>query len=158
MGMNSIIIFFAQYMIYVLIGLAFLVWLRFEPTEKKKFLFTFVLGGILAFILAKIGSLLYFDPRPFTHPGVTALIPHASDNGFPSDHTLLAMLFAATVFCFDKWYGSGLFVVAASVGVARIAAHVHSPIDIIGATLISGVAVYVAYTVQALYWNKKAHE
>lgn len=103
----------------------------------------------LAYILAKCASYLYFDPRPFVVGNFVPLVPHAPDNGFPSDHTLFAAALAALATRFSWKYGLALWVLAVLVGVSRVAAGVHHTVDVIGAIVIAAVAVVlVAYLLQ----------
>ena len=84
-----------------------------------------------------MGSLIV-SPRPFVVDHVPPLIPVATENGFRSDHTLLAMAVADVVFAFRRRAGSVLFALAALVGLGRVAAHVHHPIDVVGSALPMG--------------------
>src|SRR4051812_12727722 len=48
-------------------------------------------AAVVALGLAAVGAHFVFQARPFIPDGHTPLlIPHAADNGFPSDHTTLA--------------------------------------------------------------------
>lgn len=97
----------------------------------------------LAYLLAKLGSALYESPRPFVLSGIPPLVPHASDNGFPSDHTLFSAALAVLVLRYDKRVGFVLFVLACLVGTARVLAGIHHGVDIIGSLLIASAMVYV---------------
>ncbi len=138
---NFLIIFAAQYLLFASLGAAIVFWVKLSRKEKIVYGQLIVTAGIIALIVAAIASRLYYDPRPFTQPGVSALIPHAVDNGFPSDHTLLAATIAFVTVLFSKKLGVFLLVNLFLIGVARVAAQVHSPIDIVGAAAIAGVAV-----------------
>ena len=50
--------------------------------------------------LKTLGSTL--TPRPFVVQHVAPLFPRDADNGFPSDHTLLATFFAVCVFFYSR--------------------------------------------------------
>lgn len=147
---NTIIVLVAQYFLYIIIGVAVIIWLKLQSDDKKRLALILIGSGLLALLLAKIGAWLYFDARPFTHPGVVALFSHRADNGFPSDHTLLATVIAASVYLFRRRSGMALLGLAALVGAARVLAHVHSPVDIVGAMLIGLAAVAV---VRVLIWK-----
>ena len=57
----------------------------------------------------------------------------------------MAVALAMTVYFYRKQLGIITFILAALVGVGRVAAHVHSPIDILGGAilgLLAGVAGY----------------
>lgn len=139
--MNSLIIFCAKYLIVGvgLIGLA--LWLQVNKKTKIKLAVATVSALTVAYVLSKIASKLYYDPRPFVkNPSQAPLFAHAADNGFPSDHSWVGMTVAAILFYYRKnlaWLASGLAII---VGVSRVLAHVHSPIDIIAGFAIGAIA------------------
>jgi undecaprenyl-diphosphatase len=98
-----------------------------------------VAAGVVALALAKLAVKLYYDPRPFVHGACQAVVPHAADNGFPSDHTLLGAVMAAIVWRYSKLWSVIIGLLTIAVGTARVAGCIHSPIDIIGAFVI-GIA------------------
>lgn len=105
-----------------------------------------VLAGILAVIASRIAGKLFYDPRPFVrNPNLKPLIPHGPDNGFPSDHALLTMTLTAALYFYSRRWAAAAFIVTAIVGAARILAHIHSPVDIIGAWVIGIAAAAAAY-------------
>lgn len=151
--MNTLIILAAKYFIVIsCIIAAWAVWRAAAP-KRFEFLARFVGAGALSLILAKIAGALYYDPRPFFSQHIVPLIPHAADNGFPSDHTLLAAWIGFSIFIINRRLGILALGVAILVGLSRIAAHVHSPIDIIGSFVISCLAVLIVFN---LPWPKKS--
>ena len=100
----------------------------------------------LTYILAKIAGYIIYDPRPFVVEHIKPLIAHAADNGFPSDHTLLTSVIASVIFAYNKKLGMVLFAISIAIGSARVLAGIHHPLDIVGAMVISIVAVYVSWT------------
>jgi undecaprenyl-diphosphatase len=78
------------------------------------------------------------------------LIPHVADNGFPSDHTLYAMVVAATLFVFKRKTGILVGVLAVLIGLARVSAGVHHPVDIIASVVIAIIATLLSYLVLKL--------
>ena len=92
------------------------------------------------YILAAIASALYFNPRPFVEDGFIPLLPHAPDNGFPSNHALFAAALVAFVFPYQKWIGGALAVLAVLVGFSRVYAGIHHPLDILTSFFIVAVA------------------
>lgn len=98
-----------------------------------------LLRGLLVLLLgtalAKGGGALYDEPRPFVVHHTRPLIPHAPDNGFPSDHTLLTAGCAFLIIPFSWPAGVAVMAVALVVGLSRIACGLHSPLDI-GASIV----------------------
>jgi len=142
--MDSLISLVAQYAIILSLVIAVAVWLRLSRQQKWEFAVTVVVGGVIALALLKLGSAVYFDQRPFVTEHIAPLFPHAADNGFPSDHTLLSMLLAMCVLFYRWRWGVVLVAITLALGVARVEAHVHHPIDILGAVVFAAVAALLA--------------
>ncbi|MBW4029757.1 MAG: phosphatase PAP2 family protein [Acidobacteria bacterium] len=139
--MDSLIVFVALYFLYLSVLLVVLYWLRSTRTTKIEMGFRLVVGGLLALALARIGGHLYYNPRPFVTDHVKPLFAHAADNGFPSDHALLASFLGFTLLRYSRNLGGILLVNAVLIGAARVAAHVHHPLDILGSFVFSAIAV-----------------
>ncbi|MDB5266407.1 MAG: phosphatase family protein [Parcubacteria group bacterium] len=146
--MNTFFIFGAKYL--VALSLLLILWFfwKLPREEKKGFAVVGVVSAILSFVIAKLVSLAYMDPRPFVVNHVAPLIPHAADNGFPSDHALLVGVLAAVVSLYDRRFGVILWVIALIVGISRVFVGVHHLVDILGSFLI---AILSAYAVKRLY-------
>jgi undecaprenyl-diphosphatase len=153
--MNSIIIFCAQYLyLFVILGIA-IAWLKEKRETKFKFLVAIIVAGGIAFVLSRIASRLYYDPRPFVVEHVKPLFPHPADNGFPSDHALLTGTLTAIAYFFNKKTASVMLVLTVIIGAARVLAKVHSPLDIAGGWVFGIIGAVVSYYLVTWYWNKK---
>ena len=142
--MHGTVIFIAKYFIALAALVTVLVWFKVSTPEKKRFIVLAVLGAVFSLLLAKIGNKLYSDPRPFVAGHFTPYFPHAADNGFPSDHTLLASFLAFTTWRFSRKAGAAVFVVAVLVGASRVIAGVHHITDIIGSIAFALLGVWFA--------------
>ena len=140
---DVIAIVFAKYLYIVIIVLAIIYGLLQPRPVQKKMLIVAIISLPLILIFAKIASHFFYDPRPFVSLHIKPLIPHAPDNGFPSDHTLISAAFASVLFVFNKKWGVIAGVLAILVGISRIYAQIHSPIDILGSVIISIVVVWI---------------
>lgn len=141
--MNSLIVFVAKYFLFLSLLLVALYWLKAATSRKIEMGFRLVVGGLIALGLAKVGAQLYYSTRPFVISHVTPLFAHAADNGFPSDHALLASFLGFTLLGYSRNLGVALLINAVLIGAARVAAHVHHPLDILGSFVFSAVAVMV---------------
>ena len=148
--MNKLISLVAQYAVFLSVVIAVVVWLRLPRQQKWEFAVMGVIGGVIALALLKLGGALYYDPRPFVTQHIAPLFPHAPDNGFPSDHTLLAMFLAMCVLFYSRRWGILLVALTIVIGAARVAAHVHHPIDILGAMAFAVVAALLVRPVARL--------
>jgi undecaprenyl-diphosphatase len=115
-----------------------------------------IAGGILALVLDLIAGDVYYDPRPFVTHHLVPIGTHTADNGFRSDHALLTSFLAFTLFHYSKRTGIFLFVIALLVSWARVAANIHSPLDIAGGFIIAAFALFVVHSVARL-WRPRRH-
>ncbi len=133
----SILLFGAKY-IYLFIIATAVIFFGLQPRERQKNIFVLsVIYLPLAYILAQIVAYFYFDPRPFVVGHFQPLIPHAADNGFPSDHMLLSGAIASILFVYNKKIGAVSWGIAFFVGLSRVGAGLHHWTDIIGSGLIA---------------------
>lgn len=154
--MNSIITFIAQYLILLPVLVIIDMFFGLPAKRRRQMLFILLFMGILSLVLAKIAAHLYDDPRPYISDGAVSLFSHGGDpNGFPSDHTLLAAFLGFGALIYHRKTGIGLLIIAALIGWARVAAHVHHAADIIGSFIVT----FLAYlTVTYLLHNKKLRQ
>lgn len=145
MFLDTFAVLIAQYL-YLVVLLAAAI---FFFTRNKQVMKSMVICGVviapLAYIISRISSLFYYDPRPFVVGHFTPLIAHAADNGFPSDHVLLAGAVAMIVWFYNKKLGAVLWVLALLIGWARVFVGVHHWTDIFGSVaivLVSGGVYY----------------
>ena len=155
--MDSIIVFVAKYFLFLSLVIVGVYWLLATKPIKISLAWKMVVGGLLALLMAKIGAHFYYDTRPFVAHHIKPMFPHAADNGFPSDHALLTSLIGFTMLAYSRRLGGLLLLNAVLVGAARVAAHVHSPIDIIGSFVFSAASVLIVLGIERLLVKRGAH-
>lgn len=154
--MDQIIIFCAQYLfIFVILGLA-IAWFQVDKSTKVKFIVATILAGGIAFALSRIAGHLYYDPRPFVTEHVKPLFSHTADNGFPSDHALLTGMLTAITYFYNKKVANFMLVLTLIIGVARVLAKVHSPLDIAGGWAFGIIGAVAGYYITRWIFNKYA--
>jgi len=157
---DALIVFTANYL-YIVPVLLFIGY-SFFTSRRREFLITAFFLLPLSYLTAKILSHFYYDPRPFVVSHVIPLFHHAPDNGFPSDHALLTGTLAAGVMPFSAWLAALLWVLAFLVGGARVVAHVHHTIDIVGSFVIALVSLGIVrlgmYLVRARRARKESEK
>ena len=158
--MDYIIIFVAQYLIFILPLLIGVILFRLPKSQRLPFTITAGTGTILSFVGIFVASHLFYDPRPFITSHVIPLFSHPADNGFPSDHTTIAATLAFIGYVFSKKLGLIMIPIALAVGIARVLAHVHSWIDIVGgigiAFLATLAAIYIGRYIASILPHTKA--
>jgi len=137
-----VIAWVTTYLIWIMVAGFVAVWLFAEDRRGKLYLgCSAVAGLVIVLILVKVAGSLYYDPRPFTvAPYPQPLIPHAPDNGFPSDHSSAAGLIAVVIALRHRWYGALLGIAAIVLAWSRVAAHVHHVTDVIAGLAFGAIA------------------
>lgn len=148
--MDLVIKIFADYLIFLLIAFAGYALLFKVPKKGKYDTYTHILmAGLTSYWLAKvIGNLWQPEKlRPFEILGIAPGASFIGNAGFPSDHVLFAAFLTGAV-----WYGTrhkGFAITMASLtvllSIARVLAHVHTVLDVVGAVVIAlaGAAWYL---------------
>lgn len=98
-------------------------------------------AGLLARgVVTELIRLFYHRDRPFTSLPIEELATSA-EWSFPSGHAAFFFAVATAVYLYDKRWGMGFFAVTAVLTLARVAAGIHWPSDILGG---AGVGVLSA--------------
>ena len=142
--LDSLFIFGAVWLVWVppvALGIYFL---SSSRAEKMRLAALAAIALPAAFALSRIASLFYYSERPFADGEIMPLVTHAADNGFPSDHALLAFAVAFVALERNRTLGSALVLIAILVSVSRIWAGVHNPIDIAGSILVAALGTLMA--------------
>ncbi|OGI95790.1 hypothetical protein A2917_00560 [Candidatus Nomurabacteria bacterium RIFCSPLOWO2_01_FULL_42_17] len=143
---DNLIIFFASYFLYIVI-ISALLFLFFQK-KWREFILVCLSGGA-AYILAKILKILIHTPRPFDpFPQVQSLFVETG-YAFPSGHTMVASAIAFALFFTNKKVGYVFMFFALVIGLARITAGVHFPVDILGGLILGSiVALFMKHFVK----------
>ena len=102
-----------------------------------------IVVGLTTYLFAKLLGAV-FQPevmRPFELMGAPAGASFMNNPGFPSDHVLFTGFLALAVWFETRQRRLALLLVALTllVGVGRILALVHSPLDVLGGLLVAGL-------------------
>lgn len=142
--MDLLIVLAGKYL-YLIVILIAAGWVFLKAKNQIKDIAKLILVSFpAAYIAAKVIGHFYYNQRPFVVGNVKPIIDHAADNGFPSDHTLLAMTVSAVIFSYNKKLGIFLAILTLATGYARVAAGIHHQIDVLAAAAVAIVAVYMA--------------
>lgn len=120
--------------------------------QKVKELIIVFGSTLIAWIFVIIVKKLFINPRPFIlYPDIQTLFLYGSDDSFPSGHSAFYGALAISIFAYHKKMGVLFAFGAVLIGLARIIAGVHFPLDIImGFIFGASVSVLVYYCVRIL--------
>ncbi|HJM04189.1 MAG TPA: phosphatase PAP2 family protein [Candidatus Saccharimonadaceae bacterium] len=100
-----------------------------------------LMAGLTAYMLAKFIGTIYqpADLRPFELLGVEPGAAFLDNPGFPSDHMLFVTAITAAVWFETRMKKTTLLLIGLVllVGVGRVLALVHTPLDVIGGVVIA---------------------
>ena len=139
-------VFFAEYVAYIF-ALIFIIALLLQPNARRRLHVIFVSG--LSVILASgiIRTALnyfFYRPRPFVAYNITPLISHEATASFPSGHATFFFALATIIFLYmSRRWGVWAYIVAALMGLARVYAGVHYPLDIVGGAVIGVLSPFL---------------
>lgn len=125
--------------VFVLPVALLVVWLRASPTPAmaRRAVVAGCMAALVAMCLGLVLERTLGRPRPFVEFGIAPLIPHAPDSSFPSDHTLVGVALVGALSFRVPRVGVWLLAWALVVGMARVAAALHHPSDILGSALLA---------------------
>lgn len=134
-------------LILAISALAGVIWLVREKPRAQNWLPYTLMAGLTSLSAGKLMS--FWQPetvRPFVKQGVEAGAAYIDNPGFPSDHMLLAVIVVATVYFLTPYKKTALIlgVLVIAMAVARVAALVHTPLDMVGG-LLAGLAGVIWY-------------
>jgi undecaprenyl-diphosphatase len=134
---DVVAIFFAEYLPYLLV-FAFLVLAYYQKGWRRKaYLFC---EGALAIILSRgivteVIRYFYHSQRPFSFYNFTPLFPEGAWS-FPSGHAAWFFALALVIWFANRKWGWWFIALSVLMGIARIYAGVHWPMDIVGGAVV----------------------
>ncbi|MDR0287659.1 MAG: phosphatase PAP2 family protein, partial [Clostridiales bacterium] len=116
--------------------------------KKEKYRTTAVNTGCIVILCLVIGLIIeqfVHETRPmFALNNVTILLPHSEDSSFPSDHMLFCFSTAFGFWTLSKKLSFSLMAFGLLVGIAKIYAAQHYPLDILF-TILLVLLIYILY-------------
>lgn len=151
---DKIVVFTAVYFPFIVVILAgtFLLFCK----KWKEIILVFFSGGLAVFV-ALVLKFLFHNPRPFLAlTDVYSLFPETGFS-FPSGHATFFSALAVSLFFIHKKAGYIFMFFAFIIGLARVIAGVHFPIDILGGfifgTLVSLLFNFILKILTYLFTN-----
>ncbi len=151
--MNLLITFAASFLLWFMYAGLIILWL-IDGRMKREQVLHALAAGFVAWLAAEIIKQIFPSFRPFVTDGQTPLtltIPGINDGSFPSGHTAAAFGLASSLWLHKRKTGWLYLFLALAVGAARVLAHVHYPVDILGGALLG---ILTAFALDKLHLNK----
>lgn len=126
-----------------------LIWLMFfglivlwviDGKIKKEVVVHAIFACLVAYAISELIKTFFPMLRPFQSSLSSPLTLTIPDDGtFPSSHSAVAFALSITILKHDRKVGILYLIMAGLVGIARIMAHVHYPLDIMAGSLLGTV-------------------
>ena len=141
---DSGIVYLAEYLAYFLVIVFLLLLFASKHSVREK-----VTIAIAAFLSAAVArgfvteAIRHFvhRPRPFVTHQVNQLIVESSYS-FPSGHAMFFFAFSTAVYMYNKKSGTWFLIASTLLCLARIAAGVHYPSDILGGAVLGAATAW----------------
>lgn len=153
--LDTLGIFFAEYLGYLLIFFLFLFFFLNYQKYWKLFLGSLVSAFLARMILVNIIRFIFPQPRPFVLREVNLLIFRSATPSFPSGHTAFFFALAIFVFLFLKeikkppkrWklIVTCFFLGSLIIGFFRVFSGIHWPGDILGGIVVGGFSGWLTW-------------
>jgi len=162
--LDWVIVFLSQYLPYLLVAGLLLAFTRVSARASDsvsssvsawrvriELAARVALGVILARgILTEIFRFFYDRPRPYEALSFEPLLTNGSGS-FPSGHMALLFAIGTALFFTNRRWGIWFLALSFLTGLARIAAGVHWPTDILGGALFG---ILAAFLIRYLVWPR----
>ncbi len=157
---SGVTVFFAVWFPLVL-GMFPIVYELYRHKEGKlqMTLWRIYCAPLLAYAFTILIKNFYLTPRPFASLEIPPAFLVSSDpfglQSFPSSHTAFFAGLAVTMYFCNPRLGKWFLVGAVLIGVARIGAGVHWPIDIFGGFVVGLALGYIVEQIMRLIWKDR---
>ncbi len=142
---DSVIVFLGNTLPFILIAFA-VVYLLFIRKNPMRFTMIFLVVLCSAAVTEFLKWVVFREPRPFMAlSDVTQLINIESFGSFPSQHATIFAALATGIYIYDRRMGTVFIVCAVLIGLARIAAGIHYPFDILTGFAVGFAIAYFSY-------------
>jgi len=104
-----------------------------------------ILTGGASWAVATVVKMIVDTARPFAVEAlnIIPLFVPGDPWGFPSGHTALFVALGLIAWFHDRLFGTLTLVAAFLIGITRVIAGVHFPLDIVGGIVVAGIVVGV---------------
>lgn len=117
--------------------------MRVPKSQRFEVYCRVLMAGLTAYLFAKLIGSIYqpSGERPFEAMGQAAGALYLQNSGFPSDHALFATFLTLAVWfeTRQKRLTIALVILTILMGVGRVLALVHTPLDIIGGMAVASI-------------------
>lgn len=144
---DSLIVFLGNGLPWILIIFTIFYFLLFRKNINKFAAIVFM-TVIPLLVTLFLKWQIFLHPRPFVVlPDVVKLINITSFDSFPSGHATIFAALSIAMFIYNRRLGVIFMIATILIGLARIAAGIHYPLDILTGYIIGFVMAIISYRI-----------
>ncbi len=114
-----------------------------RPTRAK----FIILVPIIAWLLSQLLKAIIHSPRPSLTLDTVEPLFKTAGNAFPSSHATIFFALAFALYPFHPRAATLVSISAIAISLARVAAGVHWPIDILGGFILAGLVALISWMI-----------
>lgn len=139
--LESLVVFFAdKFALILLFGLIYYLFTHEDKRRGVRDVVVVLSAAFLAWGISHVIKYIVASPRPFlVLSDISQLIEHGGNDAFPSGHATFFGALATTLYFYHKRLGLLFALGALIIGVSRVVAGIHWPIDIIAGYILGGI-------------------
>ena len=163
--LDNVIIFLGYFFpLLILFGVGIFVLIKADIFNKektlidrfKKLVYTFAIffgPAVVAFIIGTIlKDFIHIDRSFVQFNKIVPLFSPSQEYSFPSNHATVLAALGLSMYFYNKKIGIFLLISTLVIGIMRIVAGVHFPLDILGGFALGGIVSYLfAYFAKNVY-------
>lgn len=134
--LDSLSIFFAKYLGYILVAILILSLLK-DFNKYRQMVIQALGAGILARLgIVELIRFLFPVPRPFIENNINVLLNHINSPSFPSGHASFYFAISTVVYVYNKKAGILFLIASFLISISRVFVGLHWPSDILAGAVI----------------------
>lgn len=107
---------------------------------------TILTSAFLSWSFVTILKNIFSSPRPFiTFTDIRTLFPYGSYDSFPSGHATFFAALGVALYMYHRGIGTFYLVCALLIGISRVVAGIHFPLDIVVGFMLGALTSFFVY-------------
>ena len=133
---DSLGIFFAEYLGYFLVAILFLFLLKNSKKYRPMAVKGFISAFFARFGITELIRFLWDRSRPFVENNVNLLLNHPATSSFPSGHAAFYFGLSIIVYFYNKKAGIFFLIASFLISISRVFVGIHWPSDVLAGAVI----------------------
>ena len=155
--LDTVIIFLSdKFGLFLIFGLIIFLFTHKHKEDNIRNIAIIFFSALLAWIIARAIKFFYFSPRPFEAlSDANVLFEYETGDSFPSGHATFFSALATSFYFYHRYLAAIYIAGTLLIGISRITAGIHWPLDILAGYALGGFIGYLSYKFLAMQSQNK---